>query len=162
MITKERLKYLFNYNPVSGIFTRLVTCNNKAKAGTIAGGKDSRGYTIISIDHKLYKAHRLAFLYTYGYFPSKDVDHINAIRDDNRMSNLREATRSENLQNIRKPFTTNKSGFLGVRYHVRDKKWIAEISLSGKSKYLGAYKTPELASIAYITAKREMHNFCTI
>lgn len=99
MLTKERLQELLIYNTVTGIFTWKVNRRGTAKAGTVAGRPNNKGYIDISIDGKRYKAHRLAWLYITGSWPENQIDHINRIRDDNRLANLRDVTQSENLRN---------------------------------------------------------------
>ena len=158
MITQEELRRLFSYDPESGSFKRLVR-RGRCKEGEIAGGK-RQGYIILNIGLKTYQAHRLAWLYFYGEWPKDQLDHINGIRSDNRIVNLRPVTNSENLQNLRSARCDNKSGFLGVTPITG--KWIARIMVNGKSTYLGYFQTPELAHNAYLIAKRKLHSTCTI
>jgi hypothetical protein len=99
-LTQERLKELLHYDPETGIFTNLTQRGGHAKKGAVAGTKNSIGYVCIRIDYDQYRAHRLAWLYVYGEFPEKFIDHMNEIRDDNRIINLRLATHQENLHNI--------------------------------------------------------------
>lgn len=91
-----------------------------------------------------------------------EIDHINGDESDNRICNLRLATKSENQQNKRRPRKDNKAGLLGVCWFERAKKWRAQITVNGECKYLGLYVTPEEAHAAYLTAKRELHQGCTI
>lgn len=142
-----RLKELFNYNINTGNFIRKISVSNKTKIGDIAGS-NNHGYIRIKIDNKLYSAHRLAWLYVYGEWPSKFVDHINGIKDDNRISNLREATRSQNGMN-RTKMTNNKSGYKGVFWDKRANKWKAQIRYNGKFKYLGYFDNIEDAVNIY-------------
>lgn len=114
MLTQDRLKELMRYDEETGILTRRVSTSSNARAGDIAGSKDKDGYLVIRIDKKLYRAHRLAFLYVYGRFPEEFTDHINGIRDDNRISNLREVTRQENMQNQKKRTRPDMSMPTGV------------------------------------------------
>jgi hypothetical protein len=162
MLTQERLKELFSYNQDTGLFVRIVATSNCIKVGDIAGCNCKNGYLKIGIDGEEHLSHRLAWLYVYGIWPAKQLDHINGIRNDNRISNLREATNSENAQNIRNPPTHNKSGYLGVSFSKEKKKWVAHISINDKSKYLGYYASPELAHDAYLAAKRIYHPFGTL
>tara|TARA_R110000868_G_scaffold302142_2_gene562628 strand:+ start:724 stop:1236 length:513 start_codon:yes stop_codon:yes gene_type:complete len=161
-LTAERLRELVAYNPESGDFTWLVRRNNHVKAGDVAGNLHSSGRRQIMIDGRNYKAHRLAVLYVHGRFPSAETDHINGQPDDNRWANLREASKSENQQNQRNAQSNNKSGFLGVSWHAQTKKWRAQIGLNKKRIYLGLFSTAEEAHQAYLTAKRELHSYCTI
>ena len=156
----EGLKTRLSYNQITGEFTWINPASRNIKAGSKAGSKNSEGYINIMYYKRIYKAHRLAWLYVYGKFPISQLDHINGTRDDNRISNLREVTNAENQQNIRSPYKNNKTGILGVHKH-RD-KFESQIRLNGKAKYLGLFKTEAEASEAYINAKREQHIFNTI
>ena len=157
-IDSTKLRELLDYNPDTGVFTwKVKPCKNK-NAG-IEAGSIGTGYRTIKVLKKLYQAHRLAWLYVYGEFPSKLIDHINGNPLDNRMVNLREATNYENSQNIYKPQSNNTSGFLGVTYMQKKKKWRAKIAVEGKRLSLGYYKSPEDAHKAYIEAKRKYHPF---
>ena len=104
-------KYLY-YDNQSGNFYWIKSKNSKTEAGQVAGSKTKHGYVVIGIDNKRYYAHRLAWLYVYGYMP-KLIDHINGHGLDNRLCNLRECTQIENMKNTSKP-STNKSGYKGV------------------------------------------------
>jgi len=157
-IDSTKLRELLDYNPDTGIFIWKVNpCKNK-KAG-IEAGSIATGYRTIKVLKKRYQAHRLAWLYVYGEMPLKLIDHINGNPLDNRIVNLREATNYENSQNIYKPQTNNTSGFLGITYMPKKKKWRAKITVEGKRLSLGYYKTPEDAHKAYIEAKRKYHPF---
>lgn len=159
MITHDELKSLFSYDPSVGVFIRKID-RGPFKAGITAGTKGNQGYIRIQIGKKIYGGHQLAWMYIHGEFPSKLVDHINSIRHDNRIENLRLVTPSENAQNLKKARSDNGSGLLGVT--PIDGKWVSRIMLNGKSFYLGYFETPELAHTAYINAKRQIHSTCTI
>lgn len=157
MITQERLKELFSYDPETGVFTRLTNRGTQWKAGQVAGSI-SHGYVAISIDGIRYRAHRLAWLYMYGELPIEDLDHINRIRKDNRVSNLRLASRKENMQN-QSIKINNKSGHTGVSWWSRDKKWRAGITINYKNINLGYFANIEDAVAAYANAKEKLHTF---
>jgi len=107
-LTQEYLKECLDYNPDTGIFvwktrptehfktTKGARIFNSKFSGKIAGGFDIKNYVVIGFLGEYYKAHRLAWLYFYGFMPENDIDHINGEKDDNRLANLRDATRSEN------------------------------------------------------------------
>jgi hypothetical protein len=148
MLTQAELKRQLHYDPETGIFTRLVTNAMCIKVGDIAGSKRTDGYIAININKKVYSAHRLAWLYVYGELPVKFIDHINMIRDDNRIDNLRQATNQQNKFNagIRKD---NKTGYKGVTFCKQNNKWKSESRLNGVIHYFGYFTTPELAHEAY-------------
>jgi hypothetical protein len=147
------------YNAETGKLYWRVSRGTK-KAGSEAGAVDSRGYVCIMLNGKNCKAHRLAWLVYYKVFPEKDIDHINGIKTDNRICNLREVTVRQNQYNQRKPRMDNKSGYLGVS--VYKNRWMASIRINGKTKHLGYFAIPEQASEAYLAAKRKFHETCTI
>ena len=142
MITQSELKELLEYNPDTGVFTWI------KRNGNVAGTKNNAGYVCIRINKKIYKAHRLAYLYMTGKFPENFIDHINHIKDDNRWVNLRDATDSQNGAN-RAKCKNNTSGYKGVSWNKRDKKWESKIKYMSKTIHLGKYTTPEEASEAY-------------
>jgi hypothetical protein len=159
VISQAQLKSILFYDADSGLFTRL-TNRGRFKAGTVCGSVNNRdGYLRIAINGKMYLAHRLAMLFMNGEFPSFDTDHINRIRTDNRFSNLREATRSQNMQNQERALSNGKSGFLGVTKHKPSGKWLAQIRVNGKHKTVGKYDNIEDAHSAYLAAKIEIHPF---
>lgn len=166
MLSKSRLSELLNYDPDTGVLTWTTTRrgqNGFSNAGQVAGGlRNAGGYIRISIDGNSYQAHTLAWLLVYGVLPAGDIDHINGQKADNRIANLRDVSRSVNLQNMRKPRSTNTTGYLGVSFFKRTGKFTAEITTNYKKKNLGYFSTAEEASAAYLKAKREQHEGCTI
>ena len=155
-LTAERLRELLYYDPDTGVFTWRAKTNRRIPVGIVAGTIHRLGYVIIQLCGKRHFAHRLAWMYAYGTFPSKHIDHINGDGRDNRITNLREATQAENMQNRRKS-SRNKSGFLGVC--AVGSRWKAQIQVHGKHKNLGLFETPESAHAAYASAKKKMHAF---
>lgn len=158
MLTQSRLKELLEYNPETGVFTRLVRTANKTKIGDTVGKLHNKGYRHTNIFGKDHLLHRLAWLYMMGEWPQADIDHVNGVRDDNRFCNLREATRGENLQNMRMS-PRNTSGFMGVYWCKHRKKWRAQIRVKGRTVGLGRFATPEDAYAAYLAAKVKYHTF---
>ena len=151
MLTQEYLKSILHYDPETGIFTWL-KCSRKGNSGKIAGNK-SNGYNRIRINKKLYRAHRLAFLYCFGCIP-KYIDHINRDTTDNRISNLRGCTQSQNMANTPTK-GNNTSGFRGVSWHKNMGQWRADICHHGKQHSLGHFSDPEAAHEAYKKAHVE-------
>lgn len=164
-LTQAKLKQVLNYNPVTGVFTRISYSGNNggglARLGQITQNADDRGYMRIRVYGKKYKAHRLAWLFMYGKFPQFGLDHINRNKLDNRICNLREATQSENSQNqsIRKNKT---SKYIGVHFCKTSEKWKAQIQSSKQKKCLGYFDTEDDAYNAYLSAKKCLHTFHTI
>lgn len=154
MLTQSELKKVLSYNPDTGIFTR-ISATNKVRIGDIAGTKHVSGYMQICIKRKLYKSHRLAWLYIYGEFPVKQIDHINRVKDDNRIINLRLASPSENSCNQEKR-PNNKSGFKGVSI-CKNGKYEARSCYNGKHVRFTGFKTAKDASIAYNRYAKEHH-----
>lgn len=153
MITQATLKELLNYNPETGAFTwRKV--GKHIQEGRLAGTLNSQGYSKIHVQRKEYKAHRLAWLYTYGTFPENQIDHINGVRDDNRIDNLRAVTNAENHRN-RKLRCTNTSGVSGVSWFRPNKAWGAYISDDGKRIFLGLFADLFSAVAARKSAERK-------
>ena len=164
MITHEQLKQLIHYDPATGSFTRLVDQRhgrNKAflavKAGDVAGFHGSYGYLYFVVDKTRMSSHRWAWFYMTGerLLRHMDIDHINGVRDDNRWANLRLASRSENMQNMKAAHSDSQTGFLGVER--KREKFSARICLNGKRYSIGSFDTAELAHSAYLQAKRKLH-----
>ena len=157
ILTQDILKTLLHYSEETGEFTWIKTRAGTALAGSIAGNIHIKGYRIISIFGKLYKAHRLAWLYTYGKWPEDQIDHINGNRDDNRIDNLRDVSSLENSRNS-KIRCTNKSGVTGICRYKRNNKWVAQISVKGKVINLGHFDNFNDAVIARKMAETK-HGF---
>jgi hypothetical protein len=157
-LTQARLQQALHYEPETGVFVWKVANALTTKIGDRAGSINGGGYRQIDVEGKKYKAHRLAWLYVYGYLP-KRLDHKNRDRTDNRIMNLREATRSQNAANS-KTQQNNSTGLKGVRRH--GNKWQAVATYNGKRGYFGTYDTPELAHKVYCYAAKLLHGefFC--
>lgn len=155
LITQERLKNLLHYNPDTGVFTRRNTFRNLT-AGSVVGCVGAGGYMQCSLDNKMYKMHRLAWLYVHGRWPADQIDHINHNVTDNRILNLREVSCAENHQN-RARRTKNSSGYLGVGWHKRDKRWQVHIEVNGKRHHIGYYTQLPDAIAARKAAELKYH-----
>lgn len=159
-LNRERLQEILHYDPLTGIFTWSMSPNNRIHIGTLAGTWTRKGYLHIGLDNRIYRAHRLAWLYTHGRFPLGVIDHINGNPRDNRLVNLREVRHAENMQNQHRPRRGSNSGIIGV--FQEGKRWRARIGIAGKQYGLGTYDTPEQAREAYINGKRKLHPGCVI
>ena len=153
------MKRVLRYDPDTGEFWRTADAPANV-AGKPANAKDRLGYVCFRVNGKMYKAHRLAWAFVHGEFPDGDIDHINGNPSDNRICNLRLASHSLNLQNQRRAKSNNSTGLLGVCPN--GSGWRAEIRVNGKKVNLGTHKTPELAHVAYVEAKRKYHEGCTL
>ncbi len=137
-ITQEELKNILEYNKDTGIFTWKIKVSDKVIIGNIAGTIHKHGYINITFNNKIYKAHRLAWLYIYGKWPLNLIDHINGIRHDNKLINLREANHQKNGFN-RKKQQNNKSGYKGIYWNKQCNKWHVSYRINGKTFYGGLY-----------------------
>jgi len=140
-LTQEDLKSWLDYDLQTGVFSRKKYASSTRPCGTV----DESGYTRISVKGKVYKAHHLAWLWVYGKFPSKIIDHINQNPNDNRISNLREVTYSVNALNSDKK--------LGV-YRIKD-KFRARLKIGSKYLHLGIFASQDEARKKYLSAKHE-------
>lgn len=152
-IPKEQLQIAFSY--VDGKFfwnLREGSDRETRRFNTCFAGKEVRGvldrygYLTIQLNKVRVKYHRAVFAYHFGYYP-ETVDHINGVRDDNRVENLRAANKSEQQW--------NKLGVVGC--YRKGSRWRASIKSSGKRIYLGSFATQVEASEAYKSAKARLH-----
>lgn len=158
-LTHARLQALLSYDATDGQF-RYVGTRGPKGAGSSAGTTTTHGYIAIKIDGFMHKAHRLAWFYVNGHWPENDIDHINGIKSDNRIANLRDVTRRVNVENKRKARADNQLSMLGVS--PRRNRFRAAIHVCGHHKHLGYFDTKEEAQAAYLNAKRSLHEGVTI
>ena len=161
MLTQEQLKECLHYDPETGVFTRVGPKTHNAAGGYV----NAVGYVVISVLGRQHLAHRLAVLYMTGAWPQNQVDHRNTIRHDNRWGNLRPCTPQINQQNLRTAQRNNRQGLLGVteNHNIRgSKKFVAQLMRDGKRIHCSYHRTPEEAHIAYLKAKRELHEGNTL
>jgi hypothetical protein len=157
-LTVERLRELLDYDADLGRFRSRVYRCGRATAGSIAGSAKGRGYRHLNVDGRLYIEHRLVWFYVHGVWPEGEIDHINGVRDDNRIANLRVVPRTaENRQNTRKVRSDSRVGIQGVKRS--GTRWKAVITVRGKVHNIGSFVTPEEAGAAYLAAKAELHPY---
>lgn len=153
MLTQEELKSIVHYDQDTGLFT-WVKKKPQGRYKQNLGWVASKGYIEICIAQKRLKAHRWAWFYVHGELPNQ-IDHINGIKDDNRLCNLRVVTNKQNHEN-RGAQKNNTSGFKGVTK--RGNRFIAQIMHNRKQYYLGTFDTAEQASNVY---KQKANEFFT-
>ena len=174
-LDQSYLKDCFEYNESTGVFiwkkrplshfknTKGMNIFNAIYSGTIAGTIDNHGYARVQLNGKKIRLHQIAWIFVYGLEPLSELDHINNDRLENRITNIRLASSSENQQNQIKAKSNNTySKKLGVHWHSRDKKFSSKITINGETHYLGYFKTEEDASSAYLKAKHQFHPFSKI
>lgn len=141
-ITAEEVRAAVAYNPETGTFTRVV------RGIARQTGSKSCGHVVVWVSGRLYKAHRLAWLYMTGEWPPEEIDHINQNGQDNRWCNLRLASRAENTMN--RHYRRKQDLPRGVTFDAN--KYRATIRIDGKHRHLGRFNTPEEAHAAYLSA----------
>ena len=156
MRLQKRIQSKFHYDNDSGRLIRRETIDNCRiwKAGSVVGTRDKDGYIVTHFEGKHWKLHHLVWVYHYGYKP-KMLDHINKITSDNRIENLREATKSLNAYNTHKQ-ANNTSGFKGVSWNERIGKWHSYIGSKKSRKHLGFFSSKEEAINARFAKEKEM------
>ncbi len=155
-VTRDMIMAVMVYDRETGIFTWRCSSGYGACAviaGTPAGTLNPNGYIQIGFGGRMYKAHRLAFMCEMGTWPEGEVDHADGDKSNNRWSNLRQATRGQNMRNTGLR-SNNTSGFKGVSRHKRSGKWAARLRLPNGGKYihLGLFEDKVDAAIAYKNA----------
>lgn len=152
----ETVKNYVNYNPDTGKLTWVKSPSRRAKVGQEISSVDAYGYLVATFRKKRWKAHRLAWYLYYGEEPEGDIDHINGDRADNRLCNLRVATRADNLRNM-KVSGLGSSKFKGVSWSKCVGKWTAQITLGNKKKHLGCFESEVDAARTYDEAAKELY-----
>lgn len=149
-LNHEEAKELLHYDPISGLITWAIDKGCKMRKGSVAGTVDKNGHRVISVDYERIMAHRLAWFLHYGSWPEGELDHINRIGDDNRIANLRNATRTQQRMNA-SVSTINTSGATGVYKEKRTGKWYVQIKIGKTRINLGTFSSKQEA----IDARRE-------
>ena len=174
-LTPDELRKLLRYDPETGkLFWRkrepaTFSATAKRTAEHVCANWNARyaekeaftakslnGYKTGAIFNRNYYAHRVAWAITHSSWPKQEIDHVNGNPSDNRLFNIREASRSQNERNkgIRR---NNTSGYSGVSPHSQMKKWVASITVDGVQKHLGVFDTVTDAHDAYRSAARNFH-----
>ena len=146
-LTQAEVHRLFDYDRDTGLFTRRLSTASTARAGDVAGTLTVHGYIVIEIEGKKVRAHRLAWFYVHGLWPTHEIDHVNQVRTDNRLLNLRDVPHVINAQN-RKRAT-------GIT-HSRG-RWVAQINVANRHLFLGSFDSEASARKRYEEAKRHYH-----
>lgn len=151
--SQQQLRKVLFYDAETGSFTWLVNRGRRCCAGQPAGGIN-KGRHRIKVFDKLCEASNLAWLYENGVWPTGDIDHIDNNPANNRIDNLRDATRAQNCHNQKRRLT-NTAGYKGVSRH--GARWRARIAAPGIRYDLGVYDCPEHAAAAYRIAAPAIH-----
>lgn len=157
-LTHARLLETLHYEPSTGVFTWLIPpLRSQVRAGDRAGSAHGRGYWRIMISGKAYFAHRLAWFYVHGEWPSEHIDHKFRDKGDNRISELRESSPAQNQQNIEAAQKNSASGVRGVFWSKASGKWCAKICAGGVHVTLGYSDDLAVAAAMRAQAKAVYH-----
>lgn len=154
-LTAAYVRSMLLYDPRTGIFRHKYP-RFRVRAGEVAGSPNEWGHIRIKLDGKLYMAHRLAWIYMTGEEPPCQIDHRDTNPANNAWLNLRLATGSQNMCNIgmRKD---NKTGFKGVSWHPKKRRFSAGIRYQGRKRHLGYFDDPSEAYELYCLAADMLH-----
>lgn len=152
LLSHSKLLEVLEYNTYTGDFTNKISGIRRVK-GSKAGSLTSLGYIRVTIDRKVFMAHRLAWFYCFEEWPTGIIDHIDGNKSNNILNNLRETTETLNKGNTQKQ-SNNTSGFKGVSFDKESGKFKASIRINRVLKNLGRYATAQEASLVYLQASR--------
>jgi hypothetical protein len=155
-VSAEEVQRLFHYDEATGALSWKVCLSTRAKAGRICSYSDKRGYIYVKIHKRHYMVHRVIWAVYHGAWPTNDIDHINGNPSDNRISNLRPATRSQNLCN-KKLSSRNTSGIKGVNWHKKARKWRGRVILNKRYYNAGYFDDPAEAGRAVQSLREKIH-----
>ena len=150
-ITYERVRELFGYRD-DGYLIWKVRTSNRVKIGNIAGCNDHCSYCLIGVDGKIYRSHRLIWLWHHGYMPEHGLDHRNRVKGDNRVENLRETSDQCNVRNTGN-YKHNKSGVKGISRKING-KWWAQIKVNKQDYKLGYFDNFDEAVLTRLAAEQ--------
>ena len=155
-VTGTTIAIFLDYDPQTGKFSRKLKTGPHSYPGEEITHLNDEGYVVVTMMGARLRAHRIAWAWMTGKWPENDIDHINGDRTDNRFSNLRQATRSQNLQNSGlRP--TNKTGQTGVHFCHQRKKYVAQIRVNKATFPLGRFQTLEAAIAARKLAEKKFY-----
>lgn len=154
-LSAEYLRERFNYCSETGILTWRTSRGTRSRVGAVVGSVGNHGYLVVNLEGQPRLLHRLIWTMVHGAEPKEEIDHANHARTDNRLCNLREATRQQNLANKRVR-RDSQIGVKGVRWDAESQMWRASITAGGKTKWLGRRKDPEEAGRLYAEAAKEL------
>jgi HNH endonuclease len=155
-ITAEQLRALFDYNSETGDFKWRASNGRRIRAGERAGSLHTNGYLTCKMSGQTYLVHRLIWMHVHGVWPDV-IDHINGVRSDNRLLNLRSVNTKNNVQNRLNASKNNASGLPGAHWIPARGKWSSILYYDGKQHRLGYFETAIEASAAYLKEKRLRH-----
>lgn len=155
MTFEDRLKEYLLYDPTSGFLFWKKSKSRSIFVGKEAGNLTQRGYKTFRFDKKVYKTHRVCWFLYYGNWPKGEVDHINGLKDDNRISNLRDVSHRENMLN-KKSQSGSTSKYKGVYWHKSNKKWRATLWNGSSKLHLGMFDCETSAALAYDEAAKQV------
>lgn len=155
MNAREELNRIFSVDAERGILFSAVN-RGKLKVGDVCGWRSAKGYINVCVRRKSYPVHSVIWFLANGNWP-KQIDHINGVKDDNRISNLRDCTAEINQQNKVNPVGNSKARLIGASWHKGTGKWQSKITANGKLYYLGLFDSKDEAHMAYLCAKKILH-----
>jgi hypothetical protein len=154
----ELLRELLDYFPETGKLLWKKPLSNRVQPGKEAGACDGQGYRVLMVRGYITRVHRAIWAHYYGAWPTGFIDHVNGNRADNRISNLRDVSNAENLQNNYQPQANSTTNLRGVWLDKRRGLFVAELSANRRRHRLGYFKTAEEAHQAYLGAKLLYHS----
>ena len=155
-LTHDELRRILRYNRRTGVFTWIADSGARKVAGMEAGTLNATNRVYISIRRKKYLAHRLAWFYATGRWPTAQIDHKDGDPTNNRFSNLRECTNAQNQQNLRNPKGLNP--YVGVHFSKEHRRFAARIN----GRHIGYFATAEAAREAYLDSKKRLHTHAPV
>lgn len=155
---KKLLDELFNYDELSGIVTWKKSRSPRIKLGTQVKYKNKFGYIQVRLNGKLWMLHRLIWLMKTGSFPNEEIDHIDGNRSNNSWNNLRDVSKSQNMQNRKGPDKDSNTGILGATFDKQRNKYRAQLTINGEKILNKIFDTAEEAGNAYTQAKENYYH----